>query len=70
MEITVKIGKLGQGVETVLLSENATVEDAINATQNYNADKAQVQVNGKLADLETTVKDGDFVVIIDNIKVG
>ena len=66
--ITVKIGKLPGRIMEVALEEGATVEQAIEVAEIVEIEGFETRVNGAPATLETTLADGDNVLLVKKIK--
>jgi len=68
-EILVRVGKTGGEVKEYAFEEGATVEDALE-TAKLNGDSVRVRVNGKAAELDDELEDGDIVMVAGKVKGG
>ena len=66
-EITVKVAKLGSAIVEVLLSDGATVEDALEAAD-MDKDGFQVRVNGRTE--YGVLRSGDMITLVPAVKGG
>jgi sulfur carrier protein ThiS len=65
----VKVAKLGKKVEEVALESRSNVGDALKAA-NMTKDGFELRLNGKPVDTGATVRNGDIVTLVPQIKGG
>ena len=65
--ITVKIGQLPGAIQEVALNGGRTVNDALTGA-GLSADGFEIRVNSSAASFETTLSDGDLVLLVKKIK--
>lgn len=65
----VKVARLGEQVKEVDLGSGGTVEQAISGAGS-NPQGTQVRVNGEAAEMSATLRDGDVVTLVPQIKGG
>lgn len=66
--ITAKVIRVPGAVSEIGLEEGSTVGDALNAANEHPSDNEVVNLNGNKAELSTTLKDGDRIVIAKGAK--
>ena len=66
--LTIKIGKLPGRITEVVLEQGATVAQAIEVAEISGLEGFETRVNGAPATLETTLSDGDNVLLVKKIK--
>ena len=69
-EIEVKVARTGGEVKAFLLEEGASVEEALEASGVSYDKNDRIRVNGKSAELEDELSDGDIVTLAGKIKGG
>jgi hypothetical protein len=65
--ITVRVGRIPGKIEDVVLNGERTVETALRAV-GINWDDAEIRVNDTVAELETELKNGDHVLVAEDIQ--
>ena len=65
----VKVARLGTAVQEVAVSEDATVEDALEAV-GIEIENEDVRINSHSADLDSQVSDRDLITIVPKVKGG
>lgn len=67
--IQVKVGTVGQRSEEYTLNSGAKVRDALQVA-GKEADNLDIRINGSIANLDTTLSNGDFVLLSPRVKGG
>lgn len=67
--LTIKVAELGQASTEVTLENSATAADAIRAASKSSEGKA-IRRNGKDISADTTLRDGDVLVLVPSVKGG
>jgi molybdopterin converting factor small subunit len=65
----VKVARLGTAVQEVAVSEDASVQDALNAA-GIDIDNEDVRVDGHSSDLNSSIGSGNLITIVPKVKGG
>jgi sulfur carrier protein ThiS len=65
--ILVRIGRLPGRISEIALNGDRTVAAALEAAE-LDSEGYELRVNGQTADVETTLQDGDTVLLVKKIK--
>lgn len=65
----VKVARLGDRVQEVILADNATVQDALDAAD-INVDNEEIRLDNTTVGLNTRVRDKQLVTVVPKVKGG
>jgi len=65
----VKVAKLGTAVKEVAIDSGSVVEDALRAAE-VTAEGFEIRINGNPVNLDSSIKTGDILTLVPQIKGG
>jgi sulfur carrier protein ThiS len=68
--ITVRVGRVGAKIETVALSQGATVQDALTAAGITMKETEQIELRGDTVNSTTSLQDDDLILVVKNVVGG